>query len=90
LGIQDFTINNVAAQPAIQARNMPNNIKQLLLEQYSAEIARYPADTALVGQLTNCIAELKLSNNGLSYSDYFDDIDHKHGTNWRTTFPELL
>jgi hypothetical protein len=90
MGIQDFTINDVAAQPALQARNMPDNIKQLLLEQYSAEIARCPADTALVGQLTNCIAELRQPNNGLSYSEYFDNIDHKRGTDWRTTFPELL
>jgi len=89
LGIEDFTINDVAAQPALQARNMPEHIKQLLLQQYSEEIERRPADSALVGQLTNCITELQQDNSGLSYSDYFDDIDRKHGTDWRTTFPEL-
>jgi hypothetical protein len=90
LGIQDFTINDVAAQPALQARNMPGNIKQQLIEQYSAEIARDLTDTAIVGQLTNCIAELTQPNNGVSYVDYFDDIDRKHSTDWRTTFPELV
>ena len=90
LGIQDFTINDVAAQPALQARNMPGNIKQQLIEQYSAEIARDLTDTAIVGQLTNCIAELTQPNNGVSYVDYFDDIDCKHSTDWRTTFPELV
>ncbi len=90
MGIQDFTINDVAAQPALQARNMPDNTKQQLIEQYSAEIARDLTDTALVGQLTNCIAELKQPNNGVSYVDYFDDIDRKHSTDWRTTFPELV
>lgn len=89
MGIQDFTINDVAAQPALQARNMPTVLKQTLIEQYAKEIDRYPADIALVGQLTNCITELK-QDCELSYADYFDDIDQKHNTNWRTTFPELL
>ena len=90
LGIEDVTINDVVAQPALLARNMPDHIKQRLLQQYSAEIERSPSDAALVGQLTNCIAELRQLNNGLSYSDYFDNIDRKHGTDWRITFPELV
>ena len=88
--IQDFTINDVAAQPALQARNLPKSVKEMLLKLYSEEILRRPSDMAWIGQLTNCIVELQQPSNGVSYETYFDDIDSKHGTDWRTTFPELV
>jgi organic radical activating enzyme len=88
--IQDFTINDVAAQPALQARNLPKSVKEMLLKLYSEEILRRPLDMAWIGQLTNCIVELQQPSNGVSYETYFDDIDSKHGTDWRTTFPELV
>jgi radical SAM protein with 4Fe4S-binding SPASM domain len=87
--IQDFTVNDVAAQPALQARNLPTAVKETLVKQYLEEIQRRPTDVAWVGQLSNCIAELQQPSNGISYATYFDDIDSRHGTDWRTTFPEL-
>jgi hypothetical protein len=42
-----------------------------------------------VGQLENCIHELRQESNGIDYREYFDSIDQRRGTDWRSAFPEL-
>jgi len=89
-GFEDFTINQCSMeQHSLMARNLPNTVKQSIVQQFQQEINHRSADRNLSGQLENCISELLQDSNGFDYRAYFDSVDHRRGTDWRKIFPEL-
>jgi hypothetical protein len=84
--IQDFTINQLQMNHFdLQARNLPQKIKDVCVEKYLLELGK---DKNLTGQLQNCINELQLSKLA-SYQAYLDNIDRLTNKNWKEIFPEL-
>lgn len=90
-GFEDFTINQCSMeQHSLMSRNLPHEIKQQIVHAFDQEINLRSTDRNLVGQLENCIQELRQESNGFDYREYFNSIDQRRGTDWRTAFPELV
>jgi hypothetical protein len=77
-------------QYALMSRNLPIKVKQVIQDKFQQAIEIHADNTNLVGQLTNCIKELQYDSNGHNYTEYFNDIDRRRGTNWQSVFPELV
>jgi radical SAM protein with 4Fe4S-binding SPASM domain len=89
-GFNDFTINQCQmGHYDLQCRNLPVNIKNKVLEKLTAHQNQYKQNFNLVGQLNNCIDEINKPGEP-AYQNYFETVDTKAGTNWATTFPELV
>ena len=58
------------------------------IENIKQHQAKYSSNTNLYGQLENCLKELNLPGEP-NYSEYFDAVDKKAGTNWRQIFKEI-
>jgi radical SAM protein with 4Fe4S-binding SPASM domain len=90
-GITDFTINQCGMEKdALFSRNLPGYIKCVLTEKIKTAIKTHNTDQNLTGQFINCLIELEKPSNGVSYVDFFNDIDRRRGTNWKNVFPELI
>jgi organic radical activating enzyme len=88
-GINDFTINQCQMDhPDLQCRNLPEIIKNKVLEKITAHQNLHKQNSNLVGQLNNCIDEVNKQGNP-DYQNYFASVDKKAGTDWISTFPEL-
>ena len=89
--ITDFTINQLGMmQFSTLCRNLPDRIKSLLEQRISEFLREVNHDNNLSGQLTNCVRELHREPNGLDYRDFFQDIDARRNTDWRSIFTELI
>jgi len=89
-GVDDFTINQCGMeQDDLQCRNLPNSIKNTVLEKLTEHQNLHKQNFNLFGQLNNCIDEVNKLGTP-NYRDYFDQIDIKAGTDWNTVFPELV
>jgi radical SAM protein with 4Fe4S-binding SPASM domain len=85
--INDFTINQVGmGHDELRCRNLSDPIKQQTIAKLSEHKDRYQT---LTGQLDNCVLELQNPVEE-SYINFFNNVDTRAGTNWKTTFPELL
>lgn len=87
--ITDFTINQLQmGHTKIRARNLPQKVKNLCLQQYKQFLAT-TNNKNLKGQLENCIIEINQTADE-KYSEYLDHIDVLANTNWKLVFPELI
>ena len=88
--INDFTINQVEmGHPSIQCRNLPADLKPTVIAKLQEHQEKYKQNNNLYGQLENCLKEVARESTE-SYIDFFEDIDQRAGTNWRTIFTELV
>jgi MoaA/NifB/PqqE/SkfB family radical SAM enzyme len=84
--IHDFTINQIEMDHnELRCRNLPYQIKQEVIDKLVSHKEKYHI---LTGQLDNCLKEVERPIEE-SYTNFFDSIDVRAGTNWRTTFLEL-
>jgi radical SAM protein with 4Fe4S-binding SPASM domain len=89
-GFDDFTINQCQMDhDDLRCRNLPLELKDKVLEKLTTHQTLYNQNYNLVGQLNNCITEVR-QNGQPSYQNYFETIDRKAGTEWTKTFPELV
>jgi radical SAM protein with 4Fe4S-binding SPASM domain len=87
--IHDFTINQVElGHTDLQCRNLPDRLKHQATAKLSAHREKYQHNKNLAGQLDNCLIELQRPIEE-SYVDFFETVDARAGTNWKTTFVEL-
>jgi radical SAM protein with 4Fe4S-binding SPASM domain len=88
-GIRDFTINQESmGHDDIRSRHLSPANKITCIENIKQHQAKYSSNTNLYGQLENCLKELNLPGEP-NYSEYFDAVDKKAGTNWRQIFKEI-
>lgn len=88
-GITDFTINQEnMGHVEIRSRNLSSTNKIICAENIKQHRDKYSNNINLYGQLENCLKELNLPGEP-NYSEYFDAIDKKTGTNWRKVFKEI-
>lgn len=88
-GITDFTINQEdMGHYEIRSRNLSAENKAKCFDNIQKHQKRYVTNNNLNSQLENCLKELSLLGTP-NYSEYFDQIDKKAGTNWRQVFPEI-
>lgn len=88
--IDDFTINQCGmGQTHLRSRNLSMQQKNQCRANINLALDQYRDDLNLVGQLKNCLHELDYKQDE-SYVDYLEHIDRLAGTDWRTTFKELL
>ena len=89
-GFNDFTINQCQmGHYDLECRNLSVNIKNKVLEKLTTHQNQYKQNFNLFGQLNNCIDEINKPGEP-AYQNYFETIDSIAGTNWTTTFPELV
>jgi radical SAM protein with 4Fe4S-binding SPASM domain len=74
----------------ISSRNLPNHLKIIAQKDLNNLLKSIVNDPSLCNNISNCLRELSKETNGLDYKIYFDNIDNKRGTNWKTIFPELI
>jgi len=87
--ITDFTINQVQmGHDYLKARNLPTESKDRCIDKL-ASYMQMQSDQNLLGQLETCILELRC-NKEHSYEDFFNTVDSKYNTDWRTMFPEIV
>lgn len=88
-GIDDFTINQETMDhPEIWSRNLPDHIKESVIDRMESYIQSNSGDINLKGQILNCLNEIKQPRER-SYVEFFEAVDAKARTNWREVFPEL-
>lgn len=84
--INDFTINQVGmGHNELRCRNLPHSVKPYVMNKLITHKEKYHF---LTGQLDNCLKEVERPIEE-SYVSFFEDIDNRAGTNWRTVFLEL-
>lgn len=84
--INDFTINQVGmGHNELRCRNLPHSVKPNVMNKLITHKEKYHF---LTGQLDNCLKEVERPIEE-SYVSFFEDIDNRAGTNWRTVFLEL-
>jgi len=84
--INDFTINQVGmGHNELRCRNLPHSVKQYVMNKLITHKEKYHF---LTGQLDNCLKEVERPIEE-SYVSFFEDIDNRAGTNWKTVFLEL-
>lgn len=89
-GIDDFTINQLEMDhPDLACRHLPQQLKEQCRDKLTAHQHDHRGNLNLIGQLTNCLMELKESGMP-DYKDYFESVDKKAGTDWIKVFPELI
>jgi hypothetical protein len=88
--INDFTINQCGlGQTHLRSRNLSLQQKEQCRININLALDQYKNNLNLVGQLKNCLYELDYEQDE-SYVNYLTHIDQLAGTNWRTTFKDLL
>ena len=88
--ISDFTINQCGmGQTHLRCRNLSPQAKDQCRINLNNAIARYSDNLNLVGQLTNCVKELDQPQDE-SFVNYLTHIDQLAGSNWQTTFADVL
>lgn len=88
-GIVDITINQCStSQSHLRCRNLPQEVKHKCEQKIINAIERYSSNLNLVGQLRNCLTELK-QDQDQSYTAYFDHIDKLANSSWKSIFREL-
>lgn len=88
-GISDITINQCGmGQTHLRARNLSPSLKQICAHRIHDALERYHDNLNLVGQLKNCLAELRQPGDQC-YRKHFDHVDSLAGTSWRSLFSEL-
>ena len=89
-GFNDFTINQCGMEHYnLQCRNLAEDVKNKVLEKLIAHQNIHKNNFNLVGQINNCINEIK-NQGSPNYQKYFENIDSKAGTSWTNVFPELI
>ena len=89
-GFNDFTINQCGMEHYnLQCRNLAEDVKNKVLEKLIAHQNIHKNNFNLVGQINNCINEIK-NHGSPNYQKYFENIDSKAGTSWTNVFPELI
>lgn len=80
----------VIGHDPISSRNLPNHLKATARENLNKLSKSLANDTSLCNNISNCLKELNKDPNGLDYKEYFNSLDAKRNTNWKTVFPELI
>jgi sulfatase maturation enzyme AslB (radical SAM superfamily) len=89
-GISDFTINQCTmGQTQLRCRNLPDAVKRQVLDDLVSRSQDQHLDVNLAGQIKNCIDELQNDPDGEDYRVYFDNLDQRRATDWRSVFEEL-
>lgn len=86
----EFSVVPVIGHEAISSRNLPTNFKDQARSKLKSLLNDVAIPLSLCNNINNCIKELDEEPNELDYKQYFDSIDAKRGTNWKTVFPELV
>ena len=88
-GISDFTINQVEMDHSeLQCRNLSEKLKHETMIKLLIHKEKYHSNKNLVGQIDNCLIELQRPIEE-SYVDFFNKVDARAGSDWKTTFLEL-
>lgn len=88
-GINDFTINQCEMeQHSLLCRNLPDSVKDRVKTILETALDG-SSNNNMHGQILNCLKELVKDPNGHDYRRYFDQLDHRRGTDWRAVFTEL-
>jgi MoaA/NifB/PqqE/SkfB family radical SAM enzyme len=88
--VQDFTINQCDMdQVQLRSRNLSVLQKSKCRSSINAALIEFQDNLNLCGQLQNCLRELDHVQDH-TYVNYLESIDQLAGTNWQTTFEELL
>jgi len=80
----------VVGHDPIGSKNLPNHLKGRAGDDLNKLIKSLANDISLCNNISNCLKELNKDPNGLDYKQYFDSLDAKRNTNWKTVFPELI
>jgi len=89
-GIQDFTINQCEmGKTHLRARNLSAIQKDKCRSSINTALIEFQDNLNLCGQLQNCLLELDCVQDQ-TYVNYLEHVDQLAGTNWSTTFKELL
>jgi len=86
----EFSTVPVIEHDAISSRNLPKDLKIQAKDNLVSLLNEVVMPLNLCNNINNCIKELEKDSNGLDYKQYFDSLDAKRGTNWKTVFPELV
>lgn len=86
----EFSAVPVIGHDPISSKNLPKDLKTTAEENLNKLIKSLANDPSLCNNIINCLEELNKEPNGLDYKTYFDSLDSKRGTDWKTVFPELI
>jgi len=87
--IKDITINILYRPKELGARNYPPQKKQAIVDQIEKLITQIaPEDVNLLGNLKNCITEIK-SDNQQDYNDTLDRVTKRNSEKWQLVLKDL-